>query len=119
MKIVINNNLTRTYTDERGERKVVYFTLTDNNGVEYKMLDDIPASEDAQEYLEANIDKEMLFVRQEEYKERPVFSPMTEKTVVELFDEWIAEGCKIQVGVDGEDNPVYKTVSKRTWRSRW
>ena len=66
MNIVINDALTRTYTNERGNRKVVYFTLTDDKNVSYNCVDDLPEEADSQEYLDANIEKELLFVRHEE-----------------------------------------------------
>lgn len=119
MKITINEALTRTYTDNRGDRKVVYFTLTDDSGVAYKMLDDLPAEVDAQEYLNANIEKELLFVRQEEYKGLPVTSATQDKTLSEAISDWIAGGCKVDTGQVVNDEPAYRAIEKQTWRERW
>ena len=119
MKITLNEVLTRTYTDNRGDRKVVYFTLTDDNGIEYKMLDDLPAEVDTQGYLDANIDKELLFVKQEEYKGLPVISATQDKTLSEAIGDWIADGCKIITGYVIDDEPVYNTIVKQVWRDRW
>lgn len=57
MNIIIENSLTRIY----GDRKVVYFTLIDDAENSYKMLDDIPATANAQEYLDARIEEELAF----------------------------------------------------------
>jgi hypothetical protein len=108
MKIELSNTeAVREYTDvERKEgdksRKVVYFTLTDDEGNEYKMLDDLPASADPQVYLDENIEKEMLFVLQEQYPEKP-----EGLNTLKAFQEWIAGGC------------VLKTAVKGVFKDRW
>ena len=119
MNILINNALTRTYTNERGNRQVVYFTLTDGNGTAYNCVDDLSAEVDAQEYLDANIENELLFVRQEEYPVRPVISTSQEQSALEAFEQWISDGCLIVTGKDQDGNDITKQAEKKTWRPRF
>ncbi len=119
MQIIINESLTRTYTDERGNRQVVYFTLTDDNDVAYNCVDDLPAEADAQDYLDANIENELLFVRQEEYPVRPVISASQEQSALEAFEQWIADGCLFVTGKDQDGNDITKQAEKKTWRPRF
>jgi hypothetical protein len=119
MNITINGDLTRTYTDERGLRRVVYFTLTDENGAEYKMLDDLPGDADPQTYLDAHIEAECLFARQEEYETKPVLATAQDQTQLDAVEAWIAGGCQIVTGKDADGQDVIATVAKQTWRPRW
>ena len=118
MNIVINNALTRTYTNERGNRQVVYFTLADDNDVAYNCVDDLPAEADAQDYLDARIENELLFVRQEEYSGIPI-QPTQDETRLEAAERWIAEGHKVQTGTDSEGAPIYRVIEKKAWRPRF
>lgn len=100
---------------ENVEDKTVFFTLIDDNQVEYKGSTDIPLSiVDEQAYCEANIERYMLFYRRKEYPDNPL-EPFD---ALETFERWITDGCNVPEVLDGEGNvirPAY-VAEKVPWK---
>lgn len=119
MDITINSALTRYYEDVRGSRQVVYFTLVDDSSVAYRMVDDLDAGINAATYLSDNIERQCIFVRRNEYKEMPLITPEIGQTQLQAIEKWIADGCLIVIGYDGNNNPIHSIASKSAWRHRW
>lgn len=119
MNIVIKPELTRTYpSDERGNRQVVFFVLTDDAGKSYECSDDLPGDVDPQAYLDARIEDQLYFVRQAEYPEHPAFVNTSDKSALQQCEEWIAAGCQVESGKDQKGEPIMRAARKEEWKRK-
>jgi len=111
MKILVDH--ARPNEDDQ----TIFFTLTDDNDVSYNWHADIPLDADPQTYAEGKIEEYLCGIRRKEYPEAPNL------TTLEEWEQWIADGCKIQVqaGTDEEGNPIYeeRVVEKKPFKNTW
>lgn len=112
MEITVNS------VRENDEDKTVFFTLVDDDEVEYKGSTDIPlATEDEQAYCETNIRRYMLFYRKKEYpkSKQDGYGHYLDNTENELaaIEEWIEDGCMLR---DSKTGAFTGNVDKVPWK---
>ena len=84
----------------------VFWTLTDDEGVEYPWHGDIPKGVDVQEYLDSKIPEYLLLIRKREYRAAPDMD-------LETMEEWIKDGAMLR----DEEGKYTANVDPALWKS--
>ena len=107
MDIAINS----TKTIE-GTRLMVYFTITDDNSIEYRSHAAIPSdTTDIQALLDANIETYYLHVLLKQYPGSD-YERMAGSTSLLKMQAWIDDGHRRVVGTNEEGTTLYEVITQ-------
>lgn len=112
MQITYNPDLVRQNDGDQ----TVYFTLTDDQGNEYKWHCDCPKNIDIQKYLNSKMEKFLLLIRQREYPEAVPGRDYIVKdgmTDLSALEEWVKSDATIR----NDDGEFVKKAEQVSWKS--